>query len=92
MWHSDNDAIEVVNKLNADDGYARKLAEASGDFARKYLVKEVMMVSGCMGRGGASLTRAKHKADCGDDGEGLHGQRRWVFKRAECRDERAGFV
>lgn len=37
MWHSDNDAIEVVNKLNADDGYARKLAEASGDFARKYL-------------------------------------------------------
>ena len=45
FWHTDDDALLVVDKLNADQAYARKLAETGTTFAENYLVKDVMMVS-----------------------------------------------
>ncbi|KAF5830940.1 hypothetical protein DUNSADRAFT_13823 [Dunaliella salina] len=44
FWHSDEDAVDVVHNLRANDEYARRLAEAGTAFAQDYLVKEVMMV------------------------------------------------
>eukprot|EP00983_Pelagomonas_calceolata_P054443 1143685-Pelagomonas_calceolata.AAC.2 len=39
-----DDAVELVDKLRADDAYARHLADNGLDFARKYLTLEVMLV------------------------------------------------
>ncbi|KAF5826224.1 hypothetical protein DUNSADRAFT_4063 [Dunaliella salina] len=44
VWHTDEDALGLVDKLIADDGYAHRLADAATAFAKKYLVKDVMMV------------------------------------------------
>eukprot|EP00967_Tisochrysis_lutea_P133422 scaffold234202_cov17-Tisochrysis_lutea.AAC.1 len=56
FWHSDEDAVDVVHRLRANDGYARQLAEAGTAFAQDYLVKEVMMA--LCGQGGLGLLQS----------------------------------
>jgi len=44
FWHTGNDAVDVVDRLRLNDDYARQIALAGTEFAKTYLVKEVMLV------------------------------------------------
>jgi len=44
FWRTGNDAVDVVDRLRLNDDYARQIALAGTEFAKTYLVKEVMLV------------------------------------------------
>jgi len=45
IYNTDKDTVEALQQLKADDEKARQIAETGTNFAKDYLVKDVMMVS-----------------------------------------------